>query len=131
MPSRWPRRLLTGALLLTLVALAATPLRGPVLGGLLATSLALLWLELRLQRRGPEVARLVWQDGQCWLYFADAQDSFPGPGGEPLAVALDCAARLPWLLVLDWRGAGRRGRLLVWPDSLDQDAWRELRVRCG
>lgn len=130
-PSRWPRRLLAGALLLTLAALAATPLRWPVLAGLLAISLALLGLELRSLRCRPAATRLVWQDDQCWLYFATAQDSAPQQDSEPLAVTLDCAVRLPWLLVLDWHGAGRRGRLLVWPDSVDRDAWRALRVRCG
>jgi hypothetical protein len=109
--------------LLAVGALAALALL--VSGASIALKLALLaalglYLTLLFRRqRRPRCRGLRW-DGERWLLI--------GADGRSAALCLHRAVVWPLLLVLEFRGTGRRESVLLLPDSAEPEQLRRLRV---
>jgi hypothetical protein len=125
-----PSRLLGGWLLLTHAgSLALLPALSHSVRVALAVTLVLLcsllhaW-QLHVVRRHPQAIRsLSWGEGRrCRLRQAS--------GREVETALAPQAVVLSWLTVLRFSGPGHRRRYLVLlPDMLDPDRFRQLRVR--
>ncbi|NJD05014.1 MAG: hypothetical protein FIA97_00760 [Methylococcaceae bacterium] len=85
--------------------------------------LVLISLALELRRHGapPRIAAIhVARDGAWRLITAE--------GREHSVALAACSVSSPWLVWLAWSGSKGRRRLLIFPDSLSTDQFRQLRV---
>jgi hypothetical protein len=106
---------------LTVVVLLPLPVPA-ILALLVATLLSLAWhWRTRVSPRYPHAVRaLRWDaDGNCILWLAS---------GEQLTASLAAHAFvMPWLVILYFHGRPRH--LVLLPDMLSAQAFRQLRVR--
>lgn len=103
-------------LLITAVALVSVVSSGLLWYGKLLLALLLVWfIKRQWPENGPE--RVQWRDSYLWL------------GERAYCVtALGRAYRPCWVLQLSDAISGQQRQLLLWPDSLAEDALRQLRV---
>ncbi len=107
--------LLAAAAALSVVGLEGRPALAGLLGLVLCCSLP------RLFGQPTAGAILCWEAGR-WLLD-------PWDGARPIQLCRNCRVT-PWAVLLAWREpGGNRGRLWIFPDAVDPDEWRRLRVR--
>jgi len=86
-------------------------------------ALLVVWLEWRNLR-----SERTW-DGSCWQLDGEGVWRWQRVDGAEGTVTLEQATMLGPLIVLNLRDATGRVDLPIWPDQLDADTRRHLRVR--
>lgn len=115
-----------GGALLLLLPLVLPPAVKLAFASVLALSLWQGWHRLAGRVRAGNIHSLVWKSDGDWLLITAA--------GEQLDAELQASSYVhPCLVVLNFRLPGRhRSRsLALFPDALDSEIFRQLRVRLG